>query len=189
MEWQANTEIEIRDLGDRLEVLARTQQGFLAWVFFAIGVPAAIYFFMHASRLIGIAIVASTAFSIFKAIRNGGETCLTARTDGFIAEGNVDRALAHRVSISVDDIHSIGFFEGFEGETSGFYAFSRFGKTCLVPDVGNDHCEQIQSAIQSKFPQMQFGQEPLSYPFGGGPRIISLGLSSEVSPDGKKSAN
>lgn len=112
MGWRGSSEIEIPDLGDRLEVLARTRAGTLGWIVSAI--------------------VASAA------------------------EGNVPRAFLKQVTVSVDDIRSIGYFVGHEGDPGGRYAPSRWSQACLVPGLDEASCRRVQSAIEPKYPRMQF---------------------------------
>ena len=181
MEWRGSCEIEITDLGDRLEVLARAHAGALDWMIPAIVTSTAVYLFAKASRTIAVFAAAVALLSWFNSVRKGNETRLIARSDGFIAEGNIDRAFAQQVLVSVDDIHSIGYFDGHEGDPQGQYALSRWSQTCLVPGLDEASCRRIQSAIESKFPQMHFGQEPISSLLGDGPEIITLGLSQNNS--------
>jgi hypothetical protein len=184
MEWRTHSDIEITDLGDRLEVLIRTQKGKAEWLILAVGSPLGIYLFLRTSSVVGIVAAIVIVFSILNMIRKGNETRLIARADGFIAEGNVNRTFADRVSLSVDDIHSVGYSAGYEDEPNGFYALGPWRRTCLIPGIDEDSCLQIKEAIERKFPEMLFGQEPHSGLFGDGPTIITLGLNK---PDPAKS--
>jgi ATP/ADP translocase len=93
MEWRNNGELEITDLGDRLEVIHRAQQGLLRWVITAVAGAWAVYLFWKSSELLGILVIAILAFSLVNSFRKGNETRLIVRPDGFIAEGNIDTAL------------------------------------------------------------------------------------------------
>jgi hypothetical protein len=179
MEWRSSCEIEIADLGDRLEVLARTQRGALSWLLSALVVSGVAYLFATGSQVMALLVAAVAGFSFLNSLRKGNETRLIARSDGFIAEGNINRTFAHQVTVSVHDIHSIGYSVGPEEAPSGLYAFSRWRQTCLVPGLDEASCSRIQSAIEAKFPQMQFGQEQVASLFGNGPEIITLGLKQD----------
>jgi hypothetical protein len=177
MEWRSSGELEITDLGDRLEVVYRAQQGLLGWGFAAVPGAAAIYAFWKTSELLGLLVVAVFAFSLVNASRKGNETRLLVRPDGFIVEGNIDSIFRGRIAVSVDDIYGVEYFIGYEGSPSGLYARGTWSSTCLIPGIDKDSCQQIQSVIDENFPDMYFGQGRLSGIFGTGPDIVTLGLS------------
>jgi hypothetical protein len=177
MEWRSSGEFEITDLGDRLEVVYRAEQGLLGWVFAAVTGVGAIYAFWNTSELLGILVVAVFLFSLFNSIRKGNETRMLVRPDGFIVEGNIDRAFRGRITVSVDDIYDVEYFIGYEGSPNGLYARGTWCATCLIPGIDKESCQQIQSAIEEKFPDMHFGQSQLSGIFGTGPDIVTLGLN------------
>ena len=179
MEWRSSHEIEIMDLGDRLEVLARTKTGAISWIPWLLIVSVVVYLFAAESPFLAVLAAGAAAFGILNSFRKGNETRLIARSDGFVAEGNINRTFAEQVTVSVRDIHSVGYSVGPEEEPSGLYAFSRWSQTCQVPGIDEASCRRIQSAIEVKFPQMQFGQQPLSSLLGDGPEIITLGLSQD----------
>jgi len=179
MDWRSSCEIEITDLGDRLEVLARTHTGALSWLFTAVGAPVAVYMFWRANQILAVCVAGMVVFSLLNSLRKGNETRLMIRPDGFIAEGNIHRTFAQRVTVSVNDLHSIGYFVGNEHDPHGLYALGRWSQTCMVPGIDEKTCRKIQSAIETKFPQMHFGQEPLAGILGDEPKIITLGLNGE----------
>jgi hypothetical protein len=185
MEWRSSGEFEITDLGDRLEVVYRAQQGLLGWVFSAVTGAGAIYAFWKTNELLGILIVAVFAFSLFNSFRKGNETRLIARLDGFIVEGNIDSAFRGQIAVSVDDIYGVEYFVGYEGSPSGLYARGTWCTTCLIPEIDMESCQQIQSAIEEKFPDMHFGLSQLSGIFGTGPDIVTLGLNKPKSGEVK----
>jgi hypothetical protein len=186
MEWRSSCEVDIREFGDRLEVFARTQAGALSGIVWILVVPSVMYMFAKASRVMGLLAAALVVFGLWKSRRNGNETRLIIRPDGFIAEGNINRTFAQQVTVSVNDMHRIGYFVGYEGDPSGLYAFSRWGQTCLMPGIDEPSCLRIQAAIEAKFPEMRFGQEPISL-LGNGPELISLGLSRNKPAGGSSS--
>jgi hypothetical protein len=177
MEWRSSGEFEITDLGDCLEVVYRSQQGLFGWVFTAVAGAGAIYAFWKTSELLGLLVVAVFAFSLVNAFRKGNETRLLVRPDGFIVEGNIDSAFRERIAVSVDDIYGVEYFVGYEGSPSGLYARGTWRTTCLIPGIDMESCQQIQSEIEEKFPDMHFGQGQLSGIFGTGPDIVTLGLN------------
>ena len=186
MEWRNKGELEITDLGDRLEVIHRAQQGLLRWVITAVAGAWAVYLFWKSSELLGILVIAILAFSLVNSFRKGNETRLIVRPDGFIAEGNIDTAFSERIAVSVDDIYGIEYLVGDEGSPSGLYARSNWRSTCLIPGIDKKSCQRIKSTIEEKFPDMYFGQGELSGIFGTGPDIVTLGLTKPASSVSKK---
>ena len=186
MEWRSSGELEITDLGDRLEVIYRAQHGLLGWVFTGCAGAGAIYAFWTTNELLGILVVAIFAFSLVNSFRKGNETRLIVRSDGFIVEGNIDSAFRERIAVSVDDVYGVGYFIGPEGAPSGLYARGTWSSTCLIPGIDEESCRRIKSAIEEKFPGMYFGQGELSGIFGTGPDILTLGLNKPASSASKK---
>lgn len=179
MKWQ-NSEIEITDLGDRLEVMVRKSSDTLQKVIVAIIVTLTIYVCWRSSQVLGFVAALLILFSALNSFRRGNEARLTVTSQGFVAEGNIERTFTDKVEVSVTDIYGFGYFAGGEGDPSGLYAFRPLGYSCIVPGIDKDACLQIKQAVEAKFPAMEFGQQPLSGLFSG-PEIITLGLSSDAS--------
>lgn len=180
MDWKTSSQLEITDLGDRLEIMVRTQQGLLDWLFILVCAPAVVFLFVRSSQFMGILVAIVMGFSLLNNLRKGNETRMIVWSHGFRAEGNVHRTFASSVEVSIDDVRGIGYFVGYEDDPSGLYAFHRWSNTCLLPGLDESECDRVKAAIEARFPDMQFGQQALSGLFGGGTEIISLGLTAKA---------
>jgi hypothetical protein len=158
--------------------MVRAQKGILESVFIAVVGSAAVVAFTRASQFAGIVAGVLLGFSRLNMLRKGNDTRMIVWAHGFRAEGNIDRALADSVQVTVNEIYGIGYFIGGEDDPSGLYALRRFGNTSLIPGLDEKRCGEIKAAIEAKFPEMQFGQQQLSGIFGSGPEIISLSLNT-----------
>lgn len=178
MEWRNQSQIEINEFGDRLEVIVRTQTGMLERIIFVALSVLAVFLFAKAIPIVGLLVAAIAVFSFINMLRERGEARLTVRSDAFVVEDG----RAKRQSVSTDDIYGIGYFGGGEDEPIGLYAFRPLSRICLTPNLDEAESQRIKFAIESKFPEMQFGKEPLSGLFDG-PEIIALGLNRPDAAD------
>lgn len=88
MDWKTSSQLEITDLGDRLEIMVRTQQGLLDWLFILVCAPAVVFLFVRSSQFMGILVAIVMGFSLLNNLRKGNETRMIVWSHGFRAEGN-----------------------------------------------------------------------------------------------------
>jgi hypothetical protein len=177
MEWLNQSDVEINESGDRLEMIVRTHTGMLEWMITICISAFTVFLFAKTSPVVGLLIAAIAVFSLIKATLKSNETRLTVGSGSFIVDG------ANPRSVSLDEIHGIGYFIGGEDEPTGLYAFKLLGTVCLIPSLDESECQRIKCSIESKFPDMQFGKDPISGLFGDGPEIITLGLNKRATTD------
>ena len=173
MEWRNQSDVEINGLDDRLEISVRTRTGMLEGILFAGLSVFAVLLFGKAMPIVGLLIAAVAVIAFVNVMRDrGGEARLTVHSDAFVIENSRGSCQ----SVSVDDIYGIGYFAGGEDEPTGLYAFRPLSRICLAAGIDEAESQRIKSAIESKFPEMRFGKEPITSLFGD-PEIITLRLS------------
>lgn len=180
MEWRNQSEIEVNELDDRLEISVRTRTGMLEGILFVGLSVFAVLLFGKAMRIVGLLIAGVAVFSFINMFRDRGEARLTVYSDLFVMEDSRGKC----ESVSVDDIYGIGYFAGGEDEPTGLYAFRPLSRVCLAAGIDEAESQRIKSAIESKFPEMRFGKEPITSLFGD-PEIITLGLNRPAASDGE----
>jgi hypothetical protein len=182
MSLLGDVELKIVELPDALEFTVTREDGLLENV--AVPAIAMIVFWMfwRAGALWPRFIAGFAAISTLLAyIANWiqcGETRLRVTREGLFAEGNLGQLFSRSITVAIEDVSSIGFYDGGgDGGISGLYARHGWRFWPLLPRLSQEQTETLVDAIQKKFPEIPAESELNSSLFGDGGKLINLGLS------------
>lgn len=173
-----STELETRDLGDSLQFVRSRNPGWLETV---LGTIALFGFAVYACYENSIILMISAAIVIIGASANlahGRETLMRVSEKGVMARGNLDSWLTTELSVAVEEITSVGWSPGGEGDNGGVYVSRGFAQMWVLPGATEEQGRAIIAAIEKKFPDFPIADRTAaSLLFGNNSGITTLDLA------------
>jgi len=181
MKLLGNNELATRDFGDSLQfVLTRN----LGWVEVAVevilvGGTLLLGWLQNNYILLGFGGVGLLGIVINWS--HGRETVLMVSESRIIARGNLDSWFGKEITLSTDEISSVGWTPAGDGDGGGVYVRCKALHSWILPGVNEEHGRRVISAIEEKFPAFPIAdRSAASILFGDDSGITTLGLSNKT---------
>jgi|GEM_PF-2930225 len=188
MSLLGNVELKSTELPDALEFTVSREDGLIESVAVPIFALFVLWMFWRTGTLwlrviAGFAAV-TTFLAFFANWIQGGETKLRVTREGLFAEGNLGQLFSTSIALAIEDVSSIGFYDGGgDGGIYGLYARHGWKFTPVLPRLSQEQAEMVVDAIAKKFPEIPAESALNCSLFGDGGKLISLGLSKSDSKD------
>ena len=178
MKMIGNGELETQDLGHSLQFV-RTRN--LGWLAILVEIVAIGGFGLYACWKSSVILFLFAAFAMIGMVANfahGNETLLRVSETGILARGNLDSWFTTELSLSVEEITSMGWSAGGEGDNGGIYVSRGYTQTWVLPGATEEQGRTIMAAIEEKFPDFPIADRTASsLLFGDESGVTTLGLT------------
>lgn len=172
-----STRLETQDLGDSLQFVITRGYG---WMDVA-GGPIVIGLFLFFAWRGSVILMVFAGLGVIGLIANyvhGRETLLRVSERGIMARGNLDSWFTTELRFPVDEITSLGWSMGGEGDDGGLYVSHGLLQAWVLPGATEEQGHAILASIEGKFPDFPIADRtPASMFFGDESGITTLGLS------------
>ena len=188
MSLLGNVELKSTELRDALEFTVSREDGLIESVAVPIFALFVLWMFWRTGTLwfrviAGFAAV-TTFLAFFANWIQGGETKLRVTREGLFAEGNLGQLFSTSTTLAIEDVSSIGFYDGGgDGGIYGLYTRHGWKFTPVLPCLSQEQTETVVDAIAKKFPEIPAESALNCSLLGDGRQLISLGLSKSDSKD------
>lgn len=184
MKVLGSKELETRDFGDSLQFVLTKNLG---WAEIAIEVIVLGCIIFLAWRQNSVILMGFAGLGVIGIVINwiqGRETVLQVNERGIIARGNLDSWFRRELTLSSDEITSMGWSPGGDGDIGGVYAQCGTLLSWVLPGAIEEHGRIVITAIEDRFPAFPVADRADgSLLFGNDSGITTLGLSKQDGND------
>ena len=191
MKFFGSSSLETVDLETALEFRLTRASG---WVdSFAGPVVVAIFFgvaWYRGSTVYGLIALLALIGMIFN-WAHGRTTILRIGESKMVARGNLESWFTTEMVFDVNEITSMGWSAGGEGDSGGIYISRGFVQSWVLPGVTEEQGRDVMDAVSARFPHFPVADRgPASILFGNDSGIVVLGLAEGAKDDpGEASQN
>jgi len=171
-------ELTTADYQSELRFTAVRRDGLFEFAAGPIFVILALYFGWKWQRPWYLAFGGIALLSLVANWIQGGATELRVTGSELLATGNLAKMFSTEIRVPADEIKTIRYEAGGEGDPGGLYIRRGWGRTCLLPGLNSEQADEVAQAIYLRFPDIGSGDHnPNSLLFGDQSNLTVLGLS------------
>jgi hypothetical protein len=173
-----SAELETQDLGHSLQFVRSRNPGWLEIVLGTIAFVGFAAYAFYENSIVLMILAAIVIIGVIANVAHGRETLMRVSEKGVMARGNLDSWFTTELSVAVEEITSMGWSPGGEGDNGGVYVSRGIAQMWVLPGATEEQGRAIIAAIEEKFPDFPVADRTAaSLLFGDNSGITTLDLA------------